>query len=182
MTCHRIWPEPQLPSRRRRRGQEASWCYTVGSAGKQSRDTASSRVTYYTLGPLHLPQPFKITSHHKIFMNRRRCSEGSLLQVAVTSVIAQYFPPQRKIVFIMCHEHRAKQSPLEWFPKGWREVVLNLNRRFWLKLKKKGEAGESSSLTLLLCATKSRSSCKPPLKIILNVSVTRKSFRGFSGS
>lgn len=37
----------------------------------------------------------------------------------------------------MCHEHRAKQNPLEWFPKGWREVVLNLNRRFWLRLKKK---------------------------------------------
>lgn len=63
----------------------------------------------------------------------RCCSQGPLLQVAVTSVIAQCFPPQRKIVFIMCHEHRAKQSPLEWFPKGWREVVLNLNRRFWLR-------------------------------------------------
>lgn len=88
----------------------------------------------------------------------RCCSQGPLLQVAVTSVIAQYFPPQRKIVFIMCHEHRAKQSPLEWFPKGWREVVLNLNRRFWLRffflIKKKGEASESSSLTLLLSATK----------------------------
>lgn len=52
------------------RGQDASWCYTVGSAGKQSSYTASSRVPYYTLSPLHLPQPFKITSHHKIFMNR----------------------------------------------------------------------------------------------------------------
>lgn len=101
--------------------------------------------------------------------------------MAVTSVIAQYFPPQRKIVFIMCHEHRAKQSPLEWFPKGWREVVLK-QALFGLdfKKKKKIEASESSSLTLLRGATKSRSSCKTTIKIILNVSVTRKSFRGFS--
>ena len=36
----------------------------------------------------------------------------------------------------MCHEHRAKQSPLEWFPKGWREVVLK-QALFGLDLKKK---------------------------------------------
>lgn len=59
------------------------------------------------------------------------------LQVAVTSVIASYFPLQRKIVFIMCHAHSARQGPLESIPKSQREEALHLNSR--LASNKKGE-------------------------------------------
>ena len=59
------------------------------------------------------------------------------LQVAVTSVIASYFPLQRKIVFIMCHAHSARQGPLESVPKSKREEALHLNSR--LASNKKGE-------------------------------------------
>lgn len=59
------------------------------------------------------------------------------LQVAVTFVIASYFPLQRKIVFIMCHAHSARQGPLESIPKSQREEALHLNSR--LASNKKGE-------------------------------------------
>lgn len=62
---------------------------------------------------------------------------GVSLQVAVTSVIASYFPLQRKIVFIMCHAHSARQGPLESIPKSQREEALHLNSR--LASNKKGE-------------------------------------------
>lgn len=62
---------------------------------------------------------------------------GMSLQVAVTSVIASYFPLQRKIVFIMCHAHSARQGPLESIPKSQREEALHLNSR--LASNKKGE-------------------------------------------
>lgn len=64
---------------------------------------------------------------------------GVNLQVAVTSVIASYFPLQRKIVFIMCHAHSARQGPLESIPKSQREEALHLNSR--LASNKKGEKG-----------------------------------------
>lgn len=62
---------------------------------------------------------------------------GVSLQVAVTFVIASYFPLQRKIVFIMCHAHSARQGPLESIPKSQREEALHLNSR--LASNKKGE-------------------------------------------
>lgn len=49
--------------------------------------------------------------------------------MAVTSVIASYFPSQRKIVFIICHAHSARQGPLESIPKSQREEALHLNSR-----------------------------------------------------
>lgn len=66
-----------------------------------------------------------------------RVQLGGILQVAVTSVIASYFPLQHKIVFIMCHAHSARQGPLESIPKSQREEALHLNSR--LASNKKGE-------------------------------------------
>lgn len=97
-------PPPQLPSRRSRRGQDAPWCYT---------EPLHSLQQSYLLPP-RPPSPAPAIQNNITPSNihEARCRrQGPLLQVAVTSVIAQYFPPQRKIVFIMCHEHRAKQSP-----------------------------------------------------------------------
>lgn len=113
---------------------------------------------------LTCPGPFTTSSSHHIFMKLQaggrvcvcegwvavvagmvqwlgECSQrdcrGVSLQVAVTSVIASYFPLQRKIVFIMCHAHSARQGPLESVPKSQREEALHLNSR--LASNKKGE-------------------------------------------
>lgn len=68
---------------------------------------------------------------------------GVNLQVAVTSVIASYFPLQRKIVFIMCHAHSARQGPLESIPKSQREEALHLNSRLASNKKGEKEQGEA---------------------------------------
>lgn len=62
--------------------------------------------------------------------------------MAVTSVIASYFPLQRKIVFIMCHAHSARQGPLESIPKSQREEALHLNSRLASNKKEEKEQGE----------------------------------------
>lgn len=125
---------------------------------------------------------------------------GVNLQVAVTSVIASYFPLQRKIVFIMCHAHSARQGPLESIPKSQREEALHLNSRLASNEKGEKEQGEeveeeedrregrgcgknrgSSSLTVFEQQQTSVSSCtRTQAELIPNISVTRGELCGFN--